>query len=132
LQDFERAKAAYEKALKLKPGCRPALYGLAMAHKRLGNDKQSQQAMQQYKELQAKTDHDARLARGPQADIGGARRVLAMACSDAGAVYSGRRKLDRAEELWRRGADVDPNSPPAGSSSPRSTYRRARRRGRFR
>jgi tetratricopeptide (TPR) repeat protein len=108
LNEYEKAKASYEKAVRLQPGNPRSHYGLAVACAKLGLEEQSKQSMEQYQKLQAESMGRQRSRRGVEYDAPRYRRILAGTCSHAATVHLGQQKLEKAEELLRRGAAVDP------------------------
>ncbi len=110
LNEHEKAKTSYETAVKLQPGNASALYGLAVACAKLGMEEQSQQAMEQYQKLHGESMQAQRRRRDVAFDAVKYRRVLALTCSDAGTVYLGNGKPEKAEPLLRRGSEIDPEN----------------------
>jgi Flp pilus assembly protein TadD len=110
LRQNEKARDSYQTAVKLQPGSTTAQYGLAMACANLSLDDEYQRAIAEYQKLNAAHMKEQRGSRGVAQEAVTCRRILAMTCSDAAAVYMGREKPDKAESLLRRGAAVDPRS----------------------
>jgi Flp pilus assembly protein TadD len=110
LHEYEKAKASYQKAIALRPDDARSCYGHAVACARLGLREQSEQSMERHQKLGAESmmsrpgGRDAVMV----LDTIAYRQILARTCCGAAAVYSGHQRLEKAEELWRRGAAVAP------------------------
>jgi predicted Zn-dependent protease len=108
LNDYQRAKASYESAVKLKPQSAAAHYGLALACSELGLQDQSEREMEQYQKLLKEHTQVPRSQTDAQYDTWRYRRNLAMTCCDAAAIYLSKGMSEKAETLLRRGAEADP------------------------
>ena len=68
--------------------------------------------MQEFEERNAASLDRQRSRRGPAYATRSSRVSLARTCADAGLLYFQGAKPDRAEDLYRRGAEVDPGNTP--------------------
>ncbi len=109
---YEKARDAYRAALEIYGELPRAQFGLATALARMGRRDESRQAMERYRELEAKKI-DLRT------DLRSRFDDLEAMCTDFGVrfTYAGRvclahGDLAQAEQLWRRAATLDPGGVP--------------------
>jgi tetratricopeptide (TPR) repeat protein len=108
LNQHDKARGCYQTAIKLQPDDPRFYYGLATACTRLGLEEEAQRQMQEFEQRNAASMERQRSRRGLAHAADSTRVSLARTCSDAGLLYFHGAKLDRAEDLYRRGAEVNP------------------------
>lgn len=110
LGEYEKARDSYETSVKLQPRDFQAHYGLSVAYARLGMEGQSQRALGEYRKLQAQITSAQRtgMMEATQ-EIDAYRSALESACFNAAVIYARHNRLEKAEELLRRGAGAAPN-----------------------
>lgn len=112
LQDYEKAKSSYETAVKLMPEHASAHYGLSKALANLGLEEPSQQATERYEKLATEEMDAFRRRSAPEnlvpQDVTNYQNKMASTCAEAAAIYAKDRKLERAEQLLRRGSQAAP------------------------
>jgi len=106
LNRTQEAIDCYRATLDIDPKSRNAYYGLSEAYRRLGQDEQARQHQQKYLSIAAGVEQSAREMRVGRDDEAAMRQSLAYACAVVGKVYAGYRDLPKAEEVFRRGAEV--------------------------
>ncbi len=110
LAEYEKASQNFQKAIQMQPDCTEAYYGLATVCARLGESDKARRYMAKFKTLKDQ-DRAADMGRRRHAtDIDWVRRIVARTHTDAGRVYSGHRKLRKAEEHWQKAAKLDPKN----------------------
>ena len=110
LNEHEKARTSYEMAIRLEPRSASAYYGLAGACAKLGMEDQSERAMERYEKLHAESMQAQRSRSDIAHDALDCRRILALTCSAAAAVYLGKGRPEKAEPLLRHGAKADPEN----------------------
>lgn len=111
-KDYEKAKESFLVAIELLPNHTQAYFGLFTACARLGERAEADRYKQRFRELEARdrntlSEEDRR--GNTLSDLPVERRVVARTCMGAGQVYQKHRQLGRAEDLWRRAAEIDPD-----------------------
>ncbi len=108
LKEYDRAKQVFEVAIGADPSQKQAYYGLATAHSRLGETEEYEHCMEKFKTLATNVlrDHGQRIRAFD--DLVEARKMLTSVYTASGIVYAEQTLPDKAEEMWRRAAVLDP------------------------
>lgn len=110
LKEYEQAKQSYQKAIEIQPEYTNAYYGLAAVCTRLNQEGQSRKYMAEFKRLKTENRRFDKDQRSTYDDVALARRSVAQTHTDAGRVYYGHGMMRKAEEHWRRAAELDPDN----------------------
>lgn len=121
LHKWELAKKYYAAAIEANPDYFHAYYGISTACARLGEKEQSQRYLAQFKRLQKQAETDLVRVRHARAEIGELEPerevrdeavvitgLLSTLHASAGKAYYNLRDARKAEENWRRAADLHP------------------------
>lgn len=114
LEDFEHARESYEAALEADPDLAEAHYGLARTCARLGRQEESRSHMERFQELKARSERVGRHWRKEFEPLQVTQESVAHTHTDVGRVYLAGGNAQRAAELWRKAAGLDP-----GNTAPR-------------
>jgi tetratricopeptide (TPR) repeat protein len=110
LDEPENARRAFLAALRTDPQDPQAHFGLGKACTRLGQSEKAREEMEQFRKLSA----EGRTAAGEQVRSAGSpalvRDIAVRAHVEAAAFYQAHGNLERAEDLWRRAAAIDPGN----------------------
>ncbi len=109
LQDYEAAKQSFTRAVERMPEHAQAYYGLIKTCRRLGDGAGVARYAQKFQELQGATFAADREVRRQYDDLREMRRNLAVTCLEAGRLYQKGKNDKRAEALWTRLAELDPD-----------------------
>jgi tetratricopeptide (TPR) repeat protein len=110
LKEYQKAKENFETAIRIKPDNTKAYYGLATACARLGLKDQSKEAQQKFRQFEAEDQKAGRHWRQVLEPLMVTRRSVAHTHTDIGRVYNEHGYPDKAEQLWRKAAVLDPNN----------------------
>jgi tetratricopeptide (TPR) repeat protein len=110
LKEYDKAKKYYEKVIELQPDHTHAYYGLSRVCMRLKQMDKAKEYMAIFKKLKARDME--RVKHRDKAVIGleVAPKALAALAMDAEKLYRARGNLQRAEELLKRAATLDPKN----------------------
>jgi len=106
----EKAKENYEAAIKIDPNHAKAHYGAATVYAKLGDPDKAKGHFETCRELKAEARKDLKAARTMYDDIIQTRKNSAVSYIKAGQIYRSNRKLQKAEELLRHAAQLDPEN----------------------
>jgi len=111
MQQYEKAREAYESSVRIYTDYAEAYFGLARACARVGREDEAAAAMARYRELMARREP----TRGagmhtPSTDLEAVRLNVATAYADTARVCFARGERRVAERLWRRAATLDPEN----------------------
>ncbi len=111
LKEYPEAKKNYQAAIAIQPKSREAHYGLAMACARLGQKDQSGQSMETFKSLKAghRKARAAWIVRSYD-DLDMATQSTVWTFVEAGRIYDRHQNPQKAEQLWRKAAILDPRN----------------------
>jgi tetratricopeptide (TPR) repeat protein len=108
---YEKAKHAYQSAVRKYADYAEAYFGLARACTRLGREDEASAAMARYRELMAEREPTrAGGMHSPSSDLESVRLNVATVYTDTARVCLARGKRRLAERLWRRAASLDPEN----------------------
>ena len=110
LNQPERARTNYEQAIAMKADFPEAYYGLAQSLARLGESDRSRELLEKSSALRKKDDEQARTLRANFDSLAVSRQSVARTHTDVGRVYMTLGHPQKAEELWRRAAELDPKN----------------------
>ncbi len=110
LGKLEDAKKDYESAVRLNPDLAEAYYGLAMVCARLGDRVKADECRKKFEALKSQDDAAGRQARTEFDPLAITRRSFARTHTEIGRVYLLRGQPRKAEELFLRAAEVDPDN----------------------
>jgi len=112
LRQYERAKQVFQAAIDADPTQKQAYYGLATAYARLGQKDHSRQLMEKFSSMATKAlrDHGQRIR--AFGDLVSIRQIATQTLNEAARVYLQHANPEKAEEMWRRAALLDPNATP--------------------
>ncbi|MHC4627733.1 MAG: tetratricopeptide repeat protein, partial [Planctomycetota bacterium] len=111
-KDYEKSKDSFLVAIELVPNHTQAYFGLFTACARLGERAEADRYKQRFRELDAqdrKTLGEEDRRDSAPSGLSLERRVVAKTCMGAGQVYLKHQRLERAEDLWHRAAEIDPD-----------------------
>jgi len=111
-KDYEKAKESFLVSIKLLPDHTQAYFGLFTACARLGERVEADRYKQRFRELEAQDRKTLTEENRQGSTLSGlplVRGVVAKTCTGAGQVYQKQGRLGRAEDLWRRAAEIDPD-----------------------
>ena len=106
-KEYEKAKASYETAIKLKPDLSEACYGLSKVHTQLGDRDKAAESFEKFSALKKQKEEEARNTRANYDTLGMTRRSVAQTHTDVGRVYMIQQRAKEAEALWLRAAMLD-------------------------
>lgn len=107
------AKEALLRAWRIKPDHRAVLFSLAEVCDKLGEKGEATKFRRKFAELEAAVRLDPAKRHTWYDDVAAAREGLGAAHMAAGRFFAARDDMVRAEEHWRRAAEVDPQNVPA-------------------
>jgi len=110
LGQYQKAKRAYETAVRLEPDFAEAYYGLALACARLGDRQESARRQKRFNELKSEKQIRGRRMRSDFDPLAETRRNVAHTHTDAARVYANLGNAGQAEKLWLRAAEIDPGN----------------------
>ena len=110
LKQYEKARQSYEAAVRVQPGLPKAYYGLAMTCARLKLTEKSKEYHRRFQELTAERQQTVRHFLHVYDPLKTTRESTAHTHTNAGRVYHAHEFARRAEQLWRRAAEIDPNN----------------------
>jgi tetratricopeptide (TPR) repeat protein/AraC-like DNA-binding protein len=110
LGKLEEAKRNYEKAVRLNPNFAEAYYGLATTCTRLGETTKADEYRQKFDALKSEGQAMGRQARTDFNPLAITRRSLAQTHTEVGRVYVAQGQPQKAEKLFLRAAEVDPDN----------------------
>jgi len=110
LGKLEAARQNYEMAVRISPDFAEAYYGLATTCARLGDTAKADQYRRRFDALKSQGQAMGRQARTDFNPLAVTRRSLAQTHTEVGRVYVARGRPEAAERLFRRAAEVDPDS----------------------
>ena len=110
LKEYQKAKENFEAVIRIRPDYTKAYYGLAIACARLGLKDESRELQQKFKQLEAEDRKAGRHWRQVLDPLMVTRRSVAHTHTDIGRVYQEHGSSDKAEQLWKKAATLDPNN----------------------
>jgi tetratricopeptide (TPR) repeat protein len=110
LKEYQKAKDNFEAAIRIKPDYTKAYYGLATACARLRLKDESREAQQKFKQFEAEDQKAGRHWRQVLEPLMVTRRSVAHTHTDIGRVYNAHGYPDKAMQLWKKAANLDPNN----------------------
>ncbi len=113
LQQHEKARKAYEAAVKKYPRYAEAYYALSRSYLRLGLREEARRTMAKYWELMKQRGPSRPGMGSPIDDFTHMCTNAAILYTDAARIYYARGEPRRAELLWRRATALDKNNLPA-------------------
>ncbi|MCK4822014.1 tetratricopeptide repeat protein [bacterium] len=108
LKEYEKAKKCYETVIRMQPAHVSAYYGLATACERLGQKDKFKDYIEKFKELKAGEMQALKARDSAFDDLVSLRRNVAQTHTRIGQFYYVRKNSQKAEELLRRAATLDP------------------------
>jgi len=109
LENYDKAKTHYEKALQLKPDLAEAHYGLSKVYAAL-RDERSKEHFERFSALNRETDEQKRRVRESLDTMAITRKSVAQTHTDVGRVYARQGRVRDAEESWLKAAALDPQN----------------------
>lgn len=110
LKDFERARQSFEAAVALKPDFAEAYYGLAVTCSRLGDQDKAREYRNKFDAFKTESQTVGRRMRSEFNPLAVTRQSVSHTHTDVGRVYRSQGKVQEAEKLWRRAAELDPKN----------------------
>ena len=110
LKEYQKAKENFEAVIRIRPDYTKGYYGLATVCARLGLKDESTESQQKFKQLDAEDRKAGRHWRQVLEPLMVTRRSVAHTHTDIGRVYHEHGYLDKAEQLWKKAATLDPNN----------------------
>jgi len=110
LKEYEKAKASYEAAIRLKPDLPEACYGLSRVYMQLGDRDQGSAYLERFAALKKASDDEGRRWRAAFSPLSVAKKSVAQTHTDVGRVYLKQGRAQEAEELWLKAAALDPSN----------------------
>jgi protein O-GlcNAc transferase len=107
LKQYEKAKASYGTAMKLKPDLSEAHYGLSKIYTQLGDSEKAAASFEEFSALKKQSDEQARATRANYDTLAITKRSVAQTHTDVGRVWMMQHRHRDAEELWLRAAELD-------------------------
>ena len=114
--EYGKAAANYQKAVKCSPQASRPNYGLACAWARLGAADKAREYTQKFQALRHQEEQTGMALRRAADDRSTPRTILAEAHTEAGRLYAVHQRLKEAQEHWRRAASLDPRNAPCRES----------------
>ena len=108
--EYEKAKASFERAIRIEPALRQAHFGLATALERTGEHDQIARSMERFKELSAKKWKARAAMLFKDEEPKELARKVAMTRTHAGQIHESHGDLAEAEVHWRRAAILSPEN----------------------
>jgi len=109
VENYDKAKTHYEKALQLKSGLAEAHYGLSKVYAAL-DDERSKEHFEKFSALNRETDEQKRRVRESFDTMAITRKSVAQTHTDVGRVYARQGRIRDAEESWLRAVGLDPRN----------------------
>jgi tetratricopeptide (TPR) repeat protein len=110
LEEFEKAKASYTKAMTLKSDMAEACYGLSKVLNRLGEREQADKYFQTFSVLRERAEERGRDVRANYDTMAITGKSVAQTHTDVGRVYMIRGRAREAEMLWLKAHELDPQN----------------------
>lgn len=107
---LEEARRNYESAVQLNPDLGEAYYGLATVCARLGDMVKADEYRRKFNTLKSENQTAERQARTDFNPLAITRRSLARTHTEVGRVYMSQGQSQKAEKLFLRAAEVDPDN----------------------
>lgn len=107
-QAHEKAREQHEAAIRLEGRVAKYHYALAQACLKLGDKVEAKKCLATFKALKQNDIQADKTRRSAYDDLDSIRKDFAGLFLPAGEFYANRRKMDRAEALWKRSAALDP------------------------
>lgn len=111
LREYPAARKAFEQAIALRPEFAEAHYGLAAVCARLGDGEKAKEHRSLFEAMKSDAQIAGRRARSEFNPLQVTRQSVAHTHTDIGRVHLAKGAPERAEALWRRAAEVDPDDP---------------------
>jgi len=109
-KEYEKAKENYEAAIKVNPAYTNAYYGLATVSAKLGDSDKAKEYSEKFKKLKAEERKDLKGRKILYDDIDQTKKNTALTYIEAGQMYRDAGKFDKAEELLKQAAGLDPEN----------------------
>ncbi|MBN2476328.1 MAG: tetratricopeptide repeat protein [Pirellulales bacterium] len=112
LKQYDQARQSYLATVEIDPEFKHAYYGLGVACARLGQPEQARQYREEFKNLSSESLDELIDESVSFEDVAAVGRTLAKTLTEAGQLYAAHRFLWKAEQHWRRAAEVDAKHAP--------------------
>ncbi|MBW8039050.1 MAG: tetratricopeptide repeat protein [Planctomycetes bacterium] len=109
-EEHGKARENYELAIKINPGYTNAYYGLATVCAKLGNSDKAKEYTEKFQKLKADERKDLTGRKARYDDTDQTLKNTALTYIEAAQMYRGAGKLDKAEELLKQAAGLDPEN----------------------
>ena len=110
LQEFEKAKVSYTKAITLKSDMAEAYYGLSKVLNRLGEREQADKHFQTFSVLRERAEERGRDVRANYDTLEITKKSVSKTHTDVGRIYAGAGRAREAEALWLKAVELDPQN----------------------
>ncbi len=109
-KEYEKAKKNYEAAIKLKPDYTNAYYGLSTVCAKLGFSDKAKEYSANFKRLKTEARKYLKGRKIRYDDFSETQKNAAITYINVGRMYRDNGKLNKAEELLKQAAGLDPNN----------------------
>jgi len=109
-KEYEKAGKNYEMAIKINPEHSNAYYGLSIVCAKLGKSDKAEKYLQRFKKLKAELRKGLKGRKVLYNDFVETQKLAALTYIEAGQMYRDVGKLDKAEELLKKAAGLDPEN----------------------
>ena len=109
LKDYDKAKQSFKTAVEISPDSTKAHYGLARICAILKQPDEAKLHQEKFRQLEAQKQVEGRDVRRSFDPLEVTRQNVAHTHTDVGRVYQRKGDLARAEQFWRRAAELDSN-----------------------
>ncbi|KPK37066.1 MAG: hypothetical protein AMJ65_15470, partial [Phycisphaerae bacterium SG8_4] len=109
-KDYEKASDNYEMAIKIEPRYTNAYYGLATVFAKLGQSDSAKEHSATFRKLKAEGRKHLKGRKLQYDDFSETQKRAAITYINAGRMYRDHGKLDKAEELLKHAAGLDPQN----------------------
>jgi tetratricopeptide (TPR) repeat protein len=110
LKEYEKAKKNYEAAIKIKTNYTNAYYGLATACAKLGNNDKAKEYSANFQRLKTEARKYLKGRKIQYDDFAETKKNAAITYINVGRMYRDNGQLNKAEELLKQAAGLDPNN----------------------
>lgn len=114
-RDYVKARQSFQVVVGIRPDHTQAYFGLFTACARLGQQEEADRYRKRFLELEAldrKALTDRNVGEDTLSGLPTVREAVAKTYMGAAQIYHGHKDLQKAEELWRKAATLDPNNTP--------------------
>ncbi len=109
-KEYEKAKLSYLAVVKIKPGYTNAYYGLATVCSKLGNADEAKGHLATFRKLKAEERQGLKGRKDRYDDYVQTQKRVALTYVKVGRMYRDEGQLDKAEELLKQAAGLDPTN----------------------